>query len=102
MSKELIEQLANKYGTKIRKFGQRHYTYEFNVDNLEAFAKAYAQTQGKSIPDGYALVPIEPTDAMIDTAETILCADEYSQTRAIAEAIKAAINAAPIESGVKG
>jgi hypothetical protein len=57
--KELIEQLAKEHGYKKRLFGEITHRYEFLPHELEAFAKAYAQTQGKSNWQPIETAPIE-------------------------------------------
>jgi hypothetical protein len=116
MSKELIEQLAtdlNFYfidsSVTIHMDGfdwgtttEPHYIV--TELELEAFAKAYAQTQGQSIPDGWKLVPIKPTSEMIEAAFSVydvLDSEEGMVRQNLRNDYKTMLKAAPIESGVK-
>jgi hypothetical protein len=108
MSKELIEQLAKEHGaifTDWQNAREPEIAFYGGTTQLEAFAKAYAQTQGQSIPDGWKLVPIEPTPEMIEAGNKAAheggC-DLWQLKREVMNAWPAMLNAAPIESGVKG
>jgi hypothetical protein len=113
MSKELIEQLANPvFGNHPAGCGRRIIGFILDEEVAEtlpfgdvsaAFNKlleAYAQTQGLSIPDGYVLMPIEPTAEMMAAGRT---SDGHTlNSDAVYVVYKSMLNAAPIESGVKG
>jgi hypothetical protein len=62
--------------------------------------QAYAQTQGQSIPDGYALVPIEPTEEMAEAGwKGYINSTKPAPYNMVKDAIQAAIKyytAAPI------
>jgi hypothetical protein len=117
MSKELIEQLAKEHGALVHKFGGAPYSdavfsFEFRgIDQLEAFAKAYAQTQGKSINDAFCcqLAWKAAKDKAWNSRNLKLCKCDHNEScehcfpHDFRIGGKWAIKpAAPIESGVKG
>jgi hypothetical protein len=111
MSKELIEQLAKEHGIGICPpavpMGQGLVVKPMTLAQLiafaEAFAKAYAQTQGQSIPPTHKLVPIEPTHEMREQGwQAYRDSNHPAPYNMLADAYRAMLNAAPIESGVKG
>jgi hypothetical protein len=124
MSKELIEQLAKEHGYKKRLFGEITHRYEFLPHELEAFAKAYAQTQGQSnchtiteSIDGDVAMSQLVAGQLIAIREELAkgyTQEAYHLLYGIADPNYtslepwkrleeiAMLNAAPIESGVKG
>lgn len=107
--RELIEQLAKEHGHVMQ---SGCIIFDAN-ENLEAFAKAYKvaidandkspisqnEQQPKQIPDGWKLVPIEPTYEMLSA---VLNNTEYAgdNESLMTTAYKAMINASPTNTEV--
>jgi hypothetical protein len=93
-----IEQLAKEHGHIINN-GKR--IFFGSMDKLEAFAKAYAQTQGQSIPDRKILSEIAYEAHKRSIGND--CEPRFSiNISGIEYLISEVMPAAPIESGVKG
>ena len=60
-----LEALENRHGT----WGQGH--DELNAKAIEALRQAIERPDRVSVPDGWKLVPIEPTDAMLSVPVNI-------------------------------
>lgn len=66
MTEAQIIELAKKCNADLTTFDGEPLSYTFAIANLIKFAEL---TKARAIPDGYVLVPIEPSEAMLKAAQ---------------------------------
>jgi len=64
--------------------------FEFGRDTAADAILALTQASAAKVPEGWKLVPIEPTEAMVDATARILGEDEYQMAAAVWSAMLAA------------
>jgi len=86
----------------IRRCGDEFESFKYkDTQKAFEFIKAYLETNLSVVPEGWRLVPIKPTQAMLDAAWEYHGSDEYqdsarSDTETDAECYESMINASPV------